>query len=253
VVGVNFLRGPSRASRALQSHRHRCSCKAPHLQGTHREDATATTFINWEESYTPEVRANPPAPLTGMRFDSWYNGCLVPFNPGELAIHYARHRHDFQVATIADYERLADGFLAKPKSPQLLECTRRLGDFVRYDTITMEFAVRSANGVTRTYFKPRPCSSIPVGLPRINCHGHATNEIYFAQECLKWQTCVQFADFLWPIPPLIFTSALLAELSLGTTMPAAQSRNCAPLGFVAGRIGGVPLTQCRRTGTRMRR
>lgn len=112
---------------------------------------------------------------------------VVPFDPLQLAVHYARHRPDFAGATVTDYEVSADQFLAKPHGPEILDCIRPFGrDRVRYDTLTTEFAVQSAAGLTRTYFKARPCSSIPPGLPRVRCHGFATNEDYFNSECLKW-------------------------------------------------------------------
>lgn len=74
-------------------------------------------------------------------------------------------------------------------TPAMLDCIRPIGgDRLRYDTITMKFVVQSKDGVVRTYFKPRPCSSIPAGLPRVRCHGFATNEEYFKGECVsvKW-------------------------------------------------------------------
>jgi len=110
----------------------------------------------------------------------------MPFDPVDLPIHYARHRTDFGVATDKEYEVLAEQFLARPPAPHLLECDRSKGDFARYDTITTEYVVRSSVGLIRTYFKPRPCSSIPVGLPRTRCHGYADNLEYFRVTCLQW-------------------------------------------------------------------
>jgi pyocin large subunit-like protein len=81
----------------------------------------------------------------------------MPFDPLELADHYRKHRADFAVLTASDYEAMAERFLASPPVPTILECTRTLGDVVRYDTITMEYGVRSSAGIIRTYFKPVPC------------------------------------------------------------------------------------------------
>jgi len=110
----------------------------------------------------------------------------MPFDPSELPIHWARHRIDFAVLTDKDYERLAEQFLAKPQAPHILECTRSLGDLIRYDTITTEYAVLARGGAIRTYFKPVPCSSIPAGLPKVRCHGYANNIEYFNNTCLEW-------------------------------------------------------------------
>jgi pyocin large subunit-like protein len=109
----------------------------------------------------------------------------MPFDPAELLDHYARHGRDFAAANAKDYERLAEQFMARPSVTHLLECKRTQGDFVRYDTVTMEFAVRTNTGILRTYFKPVPCSSIPSGMPRTGCHKYTDNIEYFKKTCLK--------------------------------------------------------------------
>jgi hypothetical protein len=108
------------------------------------------------------------------------------FNPTELAIHYAKHRSHFAVVTAADYELQAEAFLSGPVHPNLLECRRKQGDSVRYDKSTQEYGVVSASGIIRTYFKPTPCSSLPLGVPKLNCHGYPDNALYFKAECAKW-------------------------------------------------------------------
>jgi len=88
-------------------------------------------------------------------------------------------------ATDTEYERRAEQFLLAPLRPDLLECKRKRGDIVRYDKVTQEFAVLSAAGVIRTYFKPVPCASLPRGVPKTGCHGMRDNMEYFRTECLK--------------------------------------------------------------------
>jgi pyocin large subunit-like protein len=94
----------------------------------------------------------------------------MPFDPLELADHFRKHRGDFNVSSDKQYEALADQFLAGTRKATQVECVRRKGDRVRNDTITTEMAVISKSGVTRTYFKPRPCASLPPTAPRVPCH-----------------------------------------------------------------------------------
>lgn len=119
----------------------------------------------------------------------FYDDTVVPFDPALLADHHRRHQADFVGISMTDYEKLADQFITKPATSSIRECTRRVGgDRIRYDTITTEFAVQSRSGIVRTYYKPRPCRSIPAGLPRVRCHGFPTNEDYFKDACVsvKW-------------------------------------------------------------------
>jgi pyocin large subunit-like protein len=108
---------------------------------------------------------------------------IMPFDPLELADHFARHHADFAVSTDTDYEDMAERFLDAPRTPQLMECTRGNRDIVRYDTITTEYAVRTSTGIIRTYFKPVPCSSIPAGAPPVRCHKYLNNISYFRVTC----------------------------------------------------------------------
>ena len=106
------------------------------------------------------------------------------FDPSELAIHHAKHGAQFPGLTATEYEELADKFLGNPLTPAMVECRRRKGDVLRYDTKTEEFGVLSVTGIIRTYFKPVPCETLPAALRR-NCHEHPTNLDYFHEECRK--------------------------------------------------------------------
>lgn len=101
------------------------------------------------------------------------------FEATELLIHFSKHRLDFTATTAADYELLAEQFLLSPMRPTLLECRRRGGDTLRYDTVTEEFAVLSSAGVIRTYYRPVPCVARPIP----PCHGERTNADYFRKAC----------------------------------------------------------------------
>ena len=107
------------------------------------------------------------------------------FEPNERAIHYAKHRADFPAITEVQYEQAAERFLLAPLHSDLLECKRQRGDIVRYDKVTGEFAVLSATGMIRTYFRPIPCASVPRGAPLVGCHGETDNVAYFNKECAK--------------------------------------------------------------------
>jgi hypothetical protein len=45
--------------------------------------------------------------------------------------------------------------------------------------------VLSGSDVIRAYFKLVSCASLPVGVPKLNCHSYANNQQYFAAECLR--------------------------------------------------------------------
>jgi hypothetical protein len=111
---------------------------------------------------------------------------VARFDATELAIHFAKHQADFTALTATDYEHLADQFLSVAPYPALMQCTRQRGDLVRYDTVTTEFGVLSAAGAIRTYFKAKPCISLPPTVPKTGCHGHPDNVTYFRAECSKW-------------------------------------------------------------------
>lgn len=105
---------------------------------------------------------------------------MVRFETRELARHHAKHAHHFPVNNATEYEHSAAHFLIKVKGPTIVECRRKEGDIVRYDTATEEFGVLSSLGIIRTYFKPVPCRAAPPP-----CHGHRDNLEYFKNECGK--------------------------------------------------------------------
>ena len=101
----------------------------------------------------------------------------------DLTEHFEKHvtrGNEFAVATEADYLALADKFLGEPLNrATTYECRRvrrdgSLGDKIRYNRITQEYGVLSADNVIRTYFIPDPA-----------IHGHTTNFAYFRSECRK--------------------------------------------------------------------
>lgn len=92
---------------------------------------------------------------------------------------YLKHclKHAMQVGAkdCPDYENRALDFLTKPATPTLHECSRKLGDLVRYDSATDEFAIFSHDGFIRSYFKPTTAT-----------HGMKSNLDYFKKECLSF-------------------------------------------------------------------
>ena len=104
---------------------------------------------------------------------------------GELAQHFSDHASDFMAITESQYEAMADWFLAKAKTAAMFECIRMRGDRLRYDTLTNEFGIVSASGTIRTYFIPRPCTSLPPGTRKIKCHKRPTNMDYVRDTCAQ--------------------------------------------------------------------
>jgi pyocin large subunit-like protein len=90
--------------------------------------------------------------------------------------HWQEHHGDFEPPPCGEveYEEKADAFLTAPPLPgRFLECTRANGRLCRYDLVTREYGVLSADGCLVTYFKPQP------GVR----HKHPTNEAYFWANC----------------------------------------------------------------------
>ncbi len=109
----------------------------------------------------------------------------------ELMQHYEDHKDEFAIATVADYEAVADAFWSNPKPPHVLEHRRRRGDLIRFDTIAGIISVVDGKSVLRTFFKPVPCASLPPAQRSPaklagRCHDHASNLLYFQAECAKW-------------------------------------------------------------------
>ncbi len=71
-----------------------------------------------------------------------------------------------------------------PKPSQVEECSRKSSNEVlRFDPATQEFGILATNSVIVTYFKPRPCATLPHWEPKVNCHGERDNLTYFRREC----------------------------------------------------------------------
>lgn len=105
---------------------------------------------------------------------------------GQCRPRYRKHASDFTVRGETDYELKASAFLITPIDPGIVfECTRPKGDTVRYSRATEEYGVMDSRGIIRTYFKPKPCASLPVGSPRRGCHNKPDNETYFREECKR--------------------------------------------------------------------
>lgn len=82
----------------------------------------------------------------------------MPFTLGfadtvKLIDHYDRHGTDFGAKSEAEYEQQADSFLGGPAATGTLECFRRNGDLVRYNTLTSEFGVLHADNTIGTYWR----------------------------------------------------------------------------------------------------
>jgi hypothetical protein len=96
--------------------------------------------------------------------------------------HFVKHDRRgecFGAVDANDYEARAVSFLRGPSRQGVLECRRRTtlrcpGDTLRYDRITREFGIMTANGRVRSYYEPRPSR-----------HRCPTNEDYFWQECRR--------------------------------------------------------------------
>lgn len=74
------------------------------------------------------------------------------FKLGERLNHLSRHRLEHPWVDQYEYEECADEFLTKVLTPLMLECTRKNGDRIRYDTSTDEFGIISATDYIVTYF-----------------------------------------------------------------------------------------------------
>lgn len=86
--------------------------------------------------------------------------------------------------TEAEYEAKVIAFLGGDRPPGIEECRRESsGDLVRFNPMTQEYGVANQERFVLTYFKPRPCASIPHWLPKVNCHGEKDNMEYFRREC----------------------------------------------------------------------
>lgn len=72
---------------------------------------------------------------------------------GKLIDHFDRHGMDFGATSEADYEALADTFLGGPRRPGTQEGRRRNGDIIRYNIMSREFGIVTADGFILTYWR----------------------------------------------------------------------------------------------------
>lgn len=108
----------------------------------------------------------------------------------QLKRHFAEHGGDFGASDADDYQRLADTFLGGDKPDTVHECVRPSGARLRYDPTSEAFGVLDAGRIIRTYYKPIPCSRVPMHEREATrqagrCHTAANNLAYFNSECRK--------------------------------------------------------------------
>jgi hypothetical protein len=92
-----------------------------------------------------------------------------------LGEHFDLHGEEFGAENEDQYELLAAQFMLAEPGQNVLEC-RRAGDQarIRYDFVTQECGIVSADNFILTYFKPDP-----------RWHGRSTNRAYFESECRR--------------------------------------------------------------------
>ena len=110
---------------------------------------------------------------------------------GELHRHFQEHGGEFGIKDAVEYEKTADALWFDPKPAHVEECRRNKGDLIRFDTQAQSYGVLDRNGAMRTFFKPVPCSSLPMPqrkamMKRGRCHREPTNLLYFERECKRW-------------------------------------------------------------------
>lgn len=104
---------------------------------------------------------------------------------GDLDRHFSLHGVEFAATSPDEYEAMADSFIGGPKAEGVMECSRKSGQLVRFNPRSQEYGVLSPEGNILTYFKPRPCATIPHWQPKVNCHGERDNTAYFQRECAR--------------------------------------------------------------------
>ena len=90
------------------------------------------------------------------------------FRFGKRLDHFDRHRLEHHWTDQFEYEEAADRFLTSPLHPPAVECVRRDGTKVRFNSLTCEFGILRADNCISTYFYRRT-------------NGHA----YFEEQCGK--------------------------------------------------------------------
>lgn len=87
--------------------------------------------------------------------------------------HFDDHGEEVGAVDEADYETKAAGFLDGPVPGNTNECIRKSdGARIRWNYVTQEFGIVSADGFIQTYFEPDP-----------KWHGTSTNRAYYDWEC----------------------------------------------------------------------
>ena len=94
-------------------------------------------------------------------------------SPTELRRHARIHGPEFNAKDATDYLVRADNFLGSPLRSTTEECMRRSDHaIIRWDTVTDEYGVLSANDFIITYF-----------IQDRAWHPHMTNRAYFQDDC----------------------------------------------------------------------
>jgi filamentous hemagglutinin len=85
----------------------------------------------------------------------------------DLERHFALHGNEFGLKTTVEYEAEAIAFLEGARRTQVQECKRKSsGELIRFDPTTQAYGVMTVTKIVLTYFKPRPCASVPHWEPR---------------------------------------------------------------------------------------
>ena len=90
--------------------------------------------------------------------------------------HFLDHNREFEpeFESADEYETAAIEFLTKKAWNTMLECVRRNGDVIRFDTRTNEFAICNRYRQLKTYYKPDTY-----------WHKQESNLAYFKGQCAK--------------------------------------------------------------------
>jgi pyocin large subunit-like protein len=96
-------------------------------------------------SHGAQARSTAPAPrATGVGFKS----------KSHLATHFEKHGAEFEVASAAEYLKLAQALRDAPTSEDVREIVRADGVVTRFDRQSGAFIAFEADGTIRTFFKP---------------------------------------------------------------------------------------------------
>ncbi|MDD5194812.1 MAG: hypothetical protein PHQ96_03940 [Candidatus Omnitrophica bacterium] len=105
--------------------------------------------------FTLSCSNQPATPAAASEANAGYaaNVKAGDFVPGELEAHYVKHGAEFGAITKEQYLQSARALLNAAPGQDVLEKTRSNGDILHYRISTGEFAVMTARGRIRTYFK----------------------------------------------------------------------------------------------------